>query len=166
MTITGYFQRHPSPIHRVKRQVNRFNMYHASCLVYLCFISIKHQEKMKTSTIIFAAVLTLQAGILFAGNENSSAPVTNEAATITMASLSPATPAEATCEEFVAEAGISSLVPVTPSEAAFEDMPGDLASTFDLAPVTPVTADFEDVVEMTIDISTLAPSTPASAEFE
>jgi hypothetical protein len=141
-------------------------MYHASRLVYLCFINIKHQEKMKTSTIIFAAVLTLQAGILFAGNENSSAPVTNEAATITMTFLAPATPVEATFEEFVAEVGISSLVPVTPSEAAFEDMPGDMASTFNLWPVTPVTADFEDVVEMTVDISALAPAVPTVADFE
>jgi len=98
---------------------------------------------MKTSTIIIAAVLTLQAGILFAGNDNSSAPVTNESATITLAALAPAIPVEATFEEFAAvnEIGI-------------------------LMPLTPVTAEFEDVAIVPTEFSTLAPVTPAAADFE
>jgi hypothetical protein len=121
---------------------------------------------MKTTTIIIAAVLTLQAGFLFAGNESSSAPVTNESASISLATLAPSTPAEATFEEFAAANEFGSLIPAVPTEATFEDVSGDMASTFTLAPATPVTADFEDVADGTIDFSALAPVPPATADFE
>ena len=122
---------------------------------------------MKTTITILAAVLTLSASVLFAGNETSSTPVSNDNATITMSVLAPVAPAEATFEDLVVVNAIASLVPVTPSEATFEEMSVDVALVFDLTPVTPIQADFEDVVtDVTIDNETLAPATPVVAEFE
>ncbi len=105
---------------------------------------IKQNNKMKATTVILAAVLTLQAGILFAGNDNI-APVSNENSSISMISLVPATPAEATFEDM--ETGsMAYLVPSTPAEATFDDMPVMVPSVGDLMPGTPVLADFEDAV--------------------
>jgi hypothetical protein len=134
-------------------------------------ISLLHQHqtiaKMKTTITILAAVLTLSASVLFAGNETSSAPVSNDNATITMAVLAPVAPAEATFEDFTTVNEIAALVPVTPSEATFEDVSTDMISTIDLSPVTPSQADFEDIVaDVTIDNGTLTPVTPAIADFE
>ncbi|MEI7727818.1 MAG: hypothetical protein WCK09_22115 [Bacteroidota bacterium] len=122
---------------------------------------------MKTTTIIIAAIFTLQASILFAGNDNISTPVTNETAAIILTTLAPSTPVEATFEEMIPVNEINSLIPVTPSEATFEEMPAEMISLVMLAPVTPVTADFNDSTDsVTIDSSTLAPVTPATADFE
>ena len=123
---------------------------------------------MKASTItIIAAVLTLHTGLLFAGNENISSAVINEATTISMEFLAPVAPAEATFEDFNIVNEVTSLAPVMPSEATFEEMPVDATSVFDLAPVAPIRADFDDAVgDNSIDISSLAPVTPIVADFE
>ncbi len=121
---------------------------------------------MKTTITLLAAVLTLSASVLFAGNETSSTPVSNENTTITMEFLAPVAPAEATFEDCTVN-DTEHLVPVTPSEATFEEMPADVYTVFDLAPVAPIQADFEDIVaQVTIDNETLAPVTPAAADFE
>lgn len=111
---------------------------------------------MKASVTILAAIFTIHAGILFAGNDN--APVVNENITI---SLAPSTPVEATFEDVAAIDAIS-LMPVTPSEASFEETPATLPSIADLSPVIPIVADFEKVVV----VNSLAPVNPAVAEFE
>jgi hypothetical protein len=121
---------------------------------------------MKATIIILAAVLTLTANAIFAGNETSSTPVTTDNTTISMKFLAPATPAEATFDDLIVVNEITDLLPVTPSEATFEDVPIVITSIVNLAPVVPTQADFEDVVDVTIDISTLAPVTPAVADFE
>jgi hypothetical protein len=117
---------------------------------------------MKTIKMIITAVITLQAGILFAGNENSSASVSNENSAISVEYLVPVTPKEATFEEAVIINDLTSLAPATPVEATFGDIPAESAFALDLAPVTPAVADFEDVV----DFNSLAPVTPAVADFE
>ncbi len=122
---------------------------------------------MKTTTIILAAIFTLQVGILFAENDNISTSVINETSAITLVSLAPSTPVEATFEEIITVNEMVSLVPLTPAEATFEEMPSDMISLVMLAPVTPATADFQDtIVSVTIDPGMLAPVTPATADFE
>jgi hypothetical protein len=119
-----------------------------------------------TTTIIIAVVLSLQACILFAGNELSSVPVTNHNSTITIVSLAPSTPIEANFEDITMN-DLYNLMLVTPTEATFEDMPSESTSIINLAPVTPVTADFDDAIEIdTINITILVPVTPTEADFE
>ena len=121
---------------------------------------------MKTTITILAAVLVLSTSALFAGNETSSVPVSNDNAAIAMEFLAPVAPAEAIFEDLPIVNEIAPLVPVTPSEATFEDFTSDMVSTFALAPVVPTQADFEDVVaEIIIDNGVLAPVTP-SVDFE
>ena len=98
---------------------------------------------MKSTITILAAVLTLSASVLFAGNETSSAPVSNETNTIKMSILAPVTPSEATFEDIPSVNEIAALIPVTPTEATFEDVSGDVMPNNALAPTTPATADFE-----------------------
>jgi hypothetical protein len=135
--------RFQSPIDRISSQLRRFGLDHLGNPIYLCFINIKQQKKMKATITILAAVLVLHAGILFAGNDNSSTTVAAAHATITMVPLAPVTPAEATFEEIAVSNAITALVPVTPSEASFEDMPFEMVSISDLTPVVPLQADFE-----------------------
>ena len=119
---------------------------------------------MKATFTILTAVFTLQAGILFAGNETISVPVANESTVITLA---PSAPLEATFED-VATAVIDfvAIAPVTPVEATFSDVTPDASIDLtNLAPLTPVVADFNDAIDTTIDITALAPVTPA-ADFE
>ena len=97
---------------------------------------------MKATTIIIAAFLTLQAGILFAGNDNITAPAANETSMISLASLAPSTPLEATFEEIVT-VNMADLMPSVPAEATFEDMTSEMNPPVDFAPVTPAVADFE-----------------------
>jgi len=100
---------------------------------------------MKVTITLLAAVLTLQAGILVAGNDNL-APVSNENS---MISLAPATPVEATFEDVVT-INLIDFLPVTPSEATFDDKPALMPSIIDLSPETPAVADFEDAVYMIV----------------
>ena len=120
---------------------------------------------MKATTVIIAAILTLQVNVLLAGNDITSVPVTNENNTIILTSLAPTTPNEATFED-EATFDINQLMPVVPAEASFEDMSFEMVSVLDLTPVTPVAADFEDENDLTINLMSLAPLTPAEADFE
>lgn len=116
--------------------------------------------------MIIAAVLTLQAGILFAGNDNAPAS-SNDNSTITLVSIAPTTPAEATFEEVTTINEVAPLVPATPTEATFDDVTSDLVPAWNLAPVTPGSADFNDAVDATItENGVLAPVTPTEADFE
>ena len=118
---------------------------------------------MKTTITILATIFTLQAGILLAGNDD--AGTRGETTSVSMASLAPVTPVEATFEDAVVMFGFAGLAPVTPAEATFEDVPADIIP--DLAPLTPAAADFEDAADaVTIDLQSLAPVTPAEADFE
>ena len=120
---------------------------------------------MKTITITIATILTLQAAILFAGNETTSAPMTNERVTITLA---PSVPLEATFEDLnEVVVNIDALAPVIPSEADFSDVaPVENATLMNLAPLTPSVADFNDSIDVTTDINALARATPAAVDFE
>jgi hypothetical protein len=134
--------------------------------MYICFINIKPQKKMKTTTIILAALFTLQASFLFAGNESVTSTSTPDKITLEVTALVPVTPAEATFEEVYSEViDFTALAPVFPAEAEFEDVVPviDMGS---LTPVVPVEADFSDTVDQTIDISSLTPETPMVADFE
>lgn len=118
---------------------------------------------MKATTLIIAAALTLQVNFLFAGNDIVSAPVSNES-NISLASLAPVTPGEATFEED-AMPGIDDLAPVTPVEAGFEEMSAEVVSSLGLAPSTPSAAGFSDASEE-MNITSLAPVTPSEADFQ
>ena len=122
---------------------------------------------MKATITILAAVLTLNTGILFAGNEITSAPVTNENTTVNLISLAPSAPLEATFEyATISVIDLSALAPTILLEADFSDVAPDANTDLtSLAPLTPAVADFEDAIDVTIDISALAPVTPA-ADFE
>jgi hypothetical protein len=100
----------------------------------------KTKSKMKATTIILAAVLTLSMNILFASNDG--AAVNTETNSFT------------------------ALAPITPAEATFEDANDAIVFAFNLSPVSPIEADFSDAIpETTFDISTLAPVTPSEADF-
>jgi len=115
-----------------------------------------------TTTIIIAAALALQMNVLFAGIEKtSSAPVANATGTITLTSLAPITPKEATFEDAVTMNDYAYLAPTTPTEAQFEDISFESVAALNLAPVIPAVADFEDG----IDFSSIAPVVPAEADF-
>ena len=121
---------------------------------------------MKTTITILAAALTLQAGFLFADNDNKLNPVANESSMASTISLAPATPMEATFED-LATISMTDLMPVTPSEATFDDVTATLPLSIDLSPETPSMADFEDTTdESAIDNGFLAPAMPVVADFE
>jgi hypothetical protein len=107
-------------------------------------LSLLHQtqkkSKMKATTIIIAAILTISMNVLLASNDG--AEVNSESRSLL------------------------TLAPITPSEAAFEDANDATVIAFNLAPVSPIEADFSDEIsETTIDIITLAPVTPIEADF-
>jgi hypothetical protein len=115
-----------------------------------------------TATIVIAAVLALQVNVLFAGIEKTlSSPVANASATITLTSLAPTVPVEATFEDAINMTDFASLSPTTPTEAQLEDISYEILSALNLAPLTPA-VDFEDG----IDFSSLVPIVPAEADFE
>ena len=103
---------------------------------------------MKTTSYIIAAVLSLQVSLLYAGNNETRTSSPKEAVTIT----------------------ITSLAPVTPPEATFEDATetNDFLFDFsDFSPVVPMEADFSDnEPERINDYKLLAPVTPAEADFD
>jgi hypothetical protein len=103
------------------------------------------KRKMKATTIIMAAVLALQANVLFSENDNLSAPVTFESTSIVAMNLAPSTPMEATFEEAVVVNEFSALAPSTPIEADFSDVaPVAGVDATVLAPTVPAEADFTD----------------------
>ena len=119
---------------------------------------------MKATTIIIATALTLSINGLFANNENASAPVANSNFTVTMTSLAPSVPSEATFEDAEILNDVAYLTPTVPAEASFDEMTYETVSSMILAPATPETADFNDAD--TVDFSSLAFSVPAEADFE
>jgi hypothetical protein len=121
---------------------------------------------MKATTILLAALFTLQVSVLFAGNESTVPTKTSVESTLDLTALIPVTPAEATFEEVNIEViDFDALAPVVPVEAEFEELVPviDLGS---LVPVTPAEADFSDATDQMIEISSLAPATPVVADFE
>jgi hypothetical protein len=132
----------------------------------------KTKSKMKATSIIIAAVLSLQVSFLSAGNIATSPTLYNEAVSVNMNLLAPVAPVEATFED-ATEANafffdFSVLAPATPDEADFSDVvPEKNIDLTILAPVTPAEADFNDTLEdQAVDFSALAPVTPAEADFE
>ncbi len=100
---------------------------------------------MKTSTLIIAAVLSLQVSTLFAGSDCPITRSNNDPATYCI-SLEPSTPAEATFGDEYNLSDSRWLAPSTPAEATFEDEVETTGSGLlhSLAPVTPAEADFSD----------------------
>jgi len=127
---------------------------------------------MKTTTILLAAVLSIQISVLFAGNKETTPTENTESASLNINQLAPVTPEEATFEEGMETVfpafGFSRLAPVTPEEAGFTDIvPEKNIDLTILAPVTPAEAEFNDnSEEMCDDFSSLTPETPAEADFE
>jgi hypothetical protein len=99
---------------------------------------------MKATITIFAAALILNAGIMFAANETTSASATADHTSISSLSLAPVMPNEADFNDVAPDifTDVIRLAPVTPSEADFSDSTA-IIDIHALAPVTPVTADFE-----------------------
>jgi hypothetical protein len=135
------------------REVQPFNRKHIDRpfgLIYLCFINLKKQSKMKATkyiqTIILTAIFCVQSVAIFAdGTDEKSTANYSEAASVTL----------------------TMLAPTTPSEATFEDSASEMVSNFNLAPQVPAIADFEDtVIVITVDNEILAPVTPFEADFE
>ncbi|MEI6681327.1 MAG: hypothetical protein WCO44_01790 [Bacteroidota bacterium] len=119
---------------------------------------------MKAKILTAVTVLILQAGLLFAGNETTSAPASSERSST---SLAPVTPAEATFEEFIPVRELFVSGPVTPVEATFEEITTETPSVADFAPGTPAGADFEDAAgTLPVDTNGLAPIIKAEADFE
>ncbi|MEI6435839.1 MAG: hypothetical protein WCP32_13415 [Bacteroidota bacterium] len=122
---------------------------------------------MKTTKIILAVILSLQIGILFAGNENITTPVTEINSTIKTTTLFPLTPAEATFEDITTEITFFGLSPLTPIVASFEDFSVEMVSVIGLSPIMPAEADFTDsVYQVSIDINQLSPVSHYEADFE
>ena len=119
---------------------------------------------MKTTTILFAAIFTLQASVLFASNNNTVVPAAGKNAPVLISALAPVAPEEATFEEAALMPDFFALAPVAPAEATFEDstMIPDYSA---LAPVAPEEADFDDAGLIPVPAS-LFPSVPSEAAFE
>ena len=126
---------------------------------------------MKTKSIIFAAILSLQVSFLFAtGTGTRLRSTIYENTNISLSNLAPVTPAEATFEDETAtfeNMYLSGLYPVTPPEATFEDEIAPALEFTNVAPAPPIEADFNDVDPgQALEISSLAPVTPVTAGFE
>jgi hypothetical protein len=122
---------------------------------------------MKTNLTILSVIFTLQAGILFAGNENSTTPAAEVNFAITTKSLAPSAPLEATFEDMAMDNTFFGLSPVTPAEASFEDFSSEMISINELSPAIPSVADFTDAIDqVSFNPGQLSPVTPLEADFE
>jgi hypothetical protein len=127
---------------------------------------------MKATTIIIAAVLSLQFNILFAGNPDNNVNNNvsdNEISNFSLINLAPVTPSEAGFSDVIPEplVNVTKLAPVTPAEADFNDNAPEINSnTIDLAPETPSVADFEEIDADQPDYNLLIPVAPTKADFE
>jgi hypothetical protein len=127
---------------------------------------------MKAKSIIIAAVLSLQVSFLLADNNGRASSANNESSFVTISTLAPVTPGEATFEEptftNAFDYNVTNLAPVTPVEADFSDVvPEKNIDLIILAPVTPLEADFNDSIEVqALNLYVLAPVTPVEANFE
>ena len=92
--------------------------------------------------ITLAAIFTLIANVLTAGNDysNSSAPASSS---VSVSSLAPVAPLVATFEDANINPDFAGLYPVAPAEATFEDSNADPVLLRSLAPEIPAEADFE-----------------------
>jgi len=119
-------------------------------------------------TLTIAAVLTLQAGVLFAGVDNDEVNASTPVTIPNIAALAPVTPAEAVFEDIIpAVNDISVLAPVMPAEADFTDTPSVIVvDPSDLAPMTPAEADFDDAIGVSVGFIAFAPVPPVEADFE
>jgi hypothetical protein len=98
---------------------------------------------MKTTTITLAAIFTLFANVLLAGNDyinNAPAPA---AGNYSIECLVPVFPPVATFEDAINTNDLSALYPMVPAEASFDDIEANGISVNGLAPVIPSVADFE-----------------------
>ena len=128
---------------------------------------------MKATTIILAAILSLQVSFLLAGNNEAASGPNNESNFCTICTLAPVTPGEATFEETTFTSAfdynVTILAPVTPVEADFSDVvPEKNIDLTILVPVTPTEADFNDnnIEAPALNLIELAPVTPEEADFE
>ena len=113
---------------------------------------------MKSIKIIIAVALSLQMGVLFAGNESLRAPATEVITSVNFLSLIPSIPSETTLEDTNID-----LSPVTPgAESSYE-----MVSLMEIAPVIPSEVDITDLTEeTTFDLNLLLPVVPAEVDFE
>ncbi len=93
--------------------------------------------------ITLAAIFTLFANVLFAGNDYTNTTPAPIPASYNIGSFAPALPAEATFEDAIPVPDFSGLYPVIPSEASFEETVNETFSVIDLSPAIPTEADFE-----------------------
>ena len=124
---------------------------------------------MKTTTIIIAAVLSLQFSALSADNPEGKVVTESSGISVNTIILAPVTPLEADFSDVIPEPveKILTLAPLSPSEADFNDnAPEKIVNTPDLAPETPSSADFQEMIPIQENTSILVPVTPAEADFE
>lgn len=93
--------------------------------------------------ITLAAVLTLFANVLVAGNDLIDTPTSSSFNRSAIVTLTPVIPSEATFEDAAFVAAFTGLVPVVPSEAGFEENATDILNVKEFAPALPAEADFE-----------------------
>ena len=110
--------------------------------------STSKKNRMKSTntlqTLIVTGMFLVFTPALFAAAEGLSKEVTPLPISLGSPDLAPATPAEATFEEFMeVTVEVTGLAPVTPVEAEFETSAGEAILTTGFAPVTPLQADFE-----------------------
>jgi hypothetical protein len=98
---------------------------------------------MKTTMITLAAIFTLSANVLFAGNDITYTTPAPIPATYNIGSFAPALPAEANFEDAIETPDFTGLYPVVSSEASFEETVTDNYSLENLSPAIPSEADFE-----------------------
>jgi hypothetical protein len=124
---------------------------------------------MKLSTLIIAAIFTLQVSNIFAGNTRTKNLSVLDLPGSPVLMLAPTTPAEADFSDVIigSDFNLLALAPVTPSVADFNDISPEIKSSIiDLVPETPSFADFDEETNDQPAIVSLVPVTPAEADFE
>ena len=124
---------------------------------------------MKATTIIIAAVFSLQFSAVSADNPEGKYVNESYKVNISTINLAPVTPSEADFSDAAPEpvVNVVTLAPVTPSEADFnDDLQITNVSETRLAPLTPYTADFDDVVTVSPVTDLLVPIAPSEADFD
>lgn len=115
-----------------------------------------------------ALVLLLAFGIQISGLvANNIGEVVNTNSTITLTSLAPTVPMEATFGDIAEFSSPLDLNPVVPIEAWFCDNV-ELVEEMEansLSPVLPLQADFDDGLNIQINDASFAPMVPTTAEF-
>ncbi len=127
----------------------------------------KMQGKMKTTTLLIAAVLSIFSTGVFAGSDSPVIKPNNELVAPVCISLIPIAPTEATFEDEISAYDLAKWAPVTPAEATFDDDADAISPELlqALAPVAPKVADFDDDPDQILDLTSLSPITPGEADF-